>query len=214
MREFSTPMTVDIPATGNLTDDVVTNARDHGDTVVLSRATVDGWADVTATEFLGQVSAVAKGLMAAGIGAGDRVAILSKTRYEWTLFDYAIWFAGAVTVPIYETSSAEQIAWILGDSGATAVVAEGPEGLARVTEARADLTELLHVWSIEDNAVDVLTKLGADIADDELEKRRTTATPLDLATLIYTSGTTGRPKGCRLTHGKFMFALGVAIAEL
>jgi len=214
VREFSTPMTVDIPATGNLTDDVVTNAREYADTVVLSRATPDGWADVTATEFLAQVSAVAKGLMAAGIAAGDRVAILSKTRYEWTLFDYAIWFAGAATVPIYETSSAEQIAWILSDSGAKAVVAEGPDGLARVTEARTDLTELLHVWSIEDNAVDVLTNLGADIADEELEKRRTTATPLDLATLIYTSGTTGRPKGCMLTHGNFMFELGVAVDEL
>jgi long-chain acyl-CoA synthetase len=214
VREFSTPMTVDIPATGNLTDDVVTNAQEYADTVVLSRATPDGWADVTATEFLAQVSAVAKGLMAAGVAAGDRVAILSKTRYEWTLFDYAIWFVGAATVPIYETSSAEQIAWILSDSGAKAVVAEGPDGLARVTEARTDLTELLHVWSIEDNAVDVLTKLGADIADEELEKRRTTATPLDLATLIYTSGTTGRPKGCMLTHGNFMFELGVAVDEL
>lgn len=214
MREFSTPMTVDIPAIGNLTDDVVANARDHADAVVLSRNTSDGWADVTAAEFHAQVSAVAKGLMAAGVEAGDRVAVLSKTRYEWTLVDYAIWFAGAVTVPIYETSSAEQIGWILADSAARAVVAEGPEHLARVAEVRGDLTELSNVWSIEDNAVDVLSRLGADISDDDLEKRRATATPLDLATLIYTSGTTGRPKGCMLTHGNFMFELGVAVDEL
>jgi long-chain acyl-CoA synthetase len=214
LREFSTPLTVDIPATGNLTDDVVANARDHADVSVLSRNTRDGWVDVTAAEFLAQVSAMAKGLMAAGIEPGDRVAVLSKTRYEWTLADYAIWFAGAVTVPIYETSSAEQIGWILADSQARAVVAEGPEHLARISEVRGELAELLHVWSIEDNAVDVLSRLGADISDEDLEKRRTSATPLDLATLIYTSGTTGRPKGCMLTHGSFMFELGVAVDEL
>ena len=216
MREFSTPLSIAVPTTGNLTDDVVANARHAGETAVFSRRTDDGWIDVTAARFHDEVRAVAKGLVAAGIEAGDRVALLSKTRYEWTLFDYAIWFAGAVTVPIYETSSAEQIGWILQDSGARAVVAEGPNHLARVREARGagDLTELQHVWSIEDNAVDVLRRLGSDIPDDLLEQRRTTATPLDLATLIYTSGTTGKPKGCMLTHGNFMFELGVAVDEL
>ena len=216
MREFSTPLSIAVPTTGNLTDDVVANARDAGETAVFSRRTDDGWVDVTAAQFHDEVRAVAKGLVAAGVEAGDRVALLSKTRYEWTLFDYAIWFAGAVTVPIYETSSAEQIGWILQDSGARAVVAEGPDHLARVREARqsGDLAELQHVWSIEDNAVDVLGRLGSDIPDDLLEQRRTTATPLDLATLIYTSGTTGKPKGCMLTHGNFMFELGVAVDEL
>ncbi|RYC05294.1 AMP-dependent synthetase/ligase [Nocardioides zhouii] len=216
MREFSAPLSITIPTTGNLTDDVVANARDAGDAAVFSRRTVDGWIDVTAAQFHDEVRAVAKGLVAAGIEVGDRVALLSKTRYEWTLFDYAIWFAGAVTVPIYETSSAEQIGWILQDSGARAVVAEGPDHLARVREAReaGDLTELQHVWSIEDNAVDVLGRLGSDIVDDLLEQRRTAATPLDLATLIYTSGTTGKSKGCMLTHGNFMFELGVAVDEL
>lgn len=216
MREFSTPLSITIPATGNLTDDVVTNGRDFADTVVFSRRSGDEWADVTAAEFLGEVQAVAKGLVAAGVEVGDRVALLSKTRYEWTLLDYAIWFAGAVTVPIYETSSAEQIGWILQDSGARAIVAEGPDHLARVREARrsGDLAELQHVWSLQDNAVDVLGRLGSDISDDVLEQRRTTATPQDVATLIYTSGTTGKPKGCMLTHGNFMFELGVAVDEL
>lgn len=216
MREFSTPLTTVIPTTGNLTDDVVANAREAGSAAVFRRSTDEGWVDVTASEFHDEVRAVAKGLVAAGVEAGDRVALLSKTRYEWTLLDYAIWFAGAVTVPIYETSSAEQIGWILADSGARAVVAEGPDHLARVREAResGDLTELQHVWSIQDNAVDVLSRLGSDISDDLLEERRTTATPLDLATLIYTSGTTGKPKGCMLTHGNFMFELGVAVDEL
>ena len=214
MREFSTPLTIEVPATGNLTDNVVTNAHEAPETVVFSRHTAEGWEDVTAATFLAEVSAVAKGLIAAGVEAGDRVALISKTRYEWTLVDYAIWFAGAVTVPVYETSSAEQISWILQDSGARAVVAEGADHVARVAEARAGLEELNHVWSIADNAVDVLTRLGADISDEALEERRRTATPLDLATLIYTSGTTGRPKGCMLTHGNFMFELGVAVEEM
>jgi len=214
VREFSMPLTIEIPATGNLTDDVVGNARDAADTVAFSRPGDHGWEEVTAGEFLAEVSGVAKGLIAAGIQVGDRVALISKTRYEWTLFDYAIWFAGAVTVPIYETSSTDQVSWVLEDSAATAVVAETPAHLAKITEVRARLTALHHVWSITDNAVAVLTRLGEDVPDAELEARRTTATPLDLATLIYTSGTTGRPKGCMLTHGNFMFELGVAVEEL
>ena len=217
MREFSTPLTIEIPTTGNLTDDVVVNAREAAELVVFSRPATDGsgaWQDVTAAEFLAQVTAVAKGLVAAGIEPGDRVGLFSKTRYEWTLLDYAIWFAGAVTVPIYETSSAEQVAWILKDSGAKAVAAEGHDHVARVAESRGDLPELNHVWSFEDNGVRVLTSLGADVADAEIEKRRTTATPTDPATLIYTSGTTGRPKGCIITHGNFMAELGVAVHEL
>jgi long-chain acyl-CoA synthetase len=207
-------MTVEIPATGNLTDDVVRNAREHPESVAFSRNTPDGWVDVTAARFHEEVVAVAKGLIAAGVEAGDRVALISKTRYEWTLLDYAIWFAGAVTVPIYETSSSEQVGWILENSAARAVVAEGAEHLSRVSALRGNLPDLLHVWTFDDGAVRILTGLGADISDDELEKRRTATTPLDLATLIYTSGTTGRPKGCMLTHGNFMFELGVAVPEL
>jgi long-chain acyl-CoA synthetase len=215
VREYSSPLTVEVPATGNLTDDVVTNARDHADAPVFSRRSADGgWEEVTAAAFLAEVRGVAKGLLAAGIEKGDRVALISRTCYEWTLLDYAIWFAGAVTVPVYETSSADQVGWVLEDSGARAVVTEGPDHTARVTPHRGGLTELHHVWSLADGAVEVLTRLGADIADDVLEQRRSAVTPLDLATLIYTSGTTGRPKGCMLTHGNFMFELGVATDEL
>jgi long-chain acyl-CoA synthetase len=216
LREYSTPQSVDIPTTGNLTDDVVRNADEAPDDVVFSRPSAGGedWEDVTAAEFLAEVSGVAKGLVAAGIEPGERVAIISSTRYEWTLLDYAIWFAGAVTVPIYESSSEEQIAWILGDSGAKAAVAEDAGHVAKITAVRRVLDELHHVWSFGDNAVDVLTRLGADVDDDELEKRRTTAQPGDLATLIYTSGTTGRPKGCMLTHGNFQTELCVAVSEL
>jgi long-chain acyl-CoA synthetase len=174
----------------------------------------DPWVDVTAAEFWEQVRGVAKGLVAVGVEPGGRVALIAKTRYEWTLLDYAIWTAGAVTVPVYETSSAEQIGWILRDSGTCAVIAEGRDHLARVTSVRSDLDDLHHVWAIDDNAVGILTRLGADVADDELERRRTAVGPGDLATVIYTSGTTGRPKGCVLTHGNFLVEIGTAVHEL
>ena len=214
MREYSTAQQVVVPSTGNLTDDVVGNGVEHAATVVFARRVEGGWADVTAAEFLADVRSVAKGLVAAGLRAGDRVALISRTRYEWTLLDYAIWFAGAVTVPVYETSSAEQIEWILTDSGARAVFAETPEHLSRVKRARDGLSELHHVWSIEGNGLGILRTLGEDVSDAELEERRTTAGPGDLATLIYTSGTTGRPKGSMLTHGNFTFELSVTTTEL
>ena len=215
MREFSTPATYVVPPTGSLSDDVVRNAAEAPDVAVLSRPGTDGtWNDVTSTEFLAEVSAVAKGLIAAGVGAGDRVALLSKTRYEWTLLDYAIWFAGATTVPIYETSSAEQITWILQDSSAVAVIAEDADHVSRISEVRGDCPALNNVWSINDNAVELLGKLGTDVTDEQLEARRSGVTPEDAATLIYTSGTTGRPKGCVLTHGNFMFELGVVVDSL
>lgn len=215
MRAYSSPATYVVPETGNLTDDVVSAATEEPSCVLFSRITDDGqWSDITADEFLTQVSAVAKGLIATGVQPGDRIAILSRTRFEWTLFDYAIWFAGAVSVPIYETSSADQIRLILADSGATAVVTEGVSQRGRLAQVRGDLPDLVHVWSIDDNAVHVLHGLGGEISDVELEARRSGTTPTDLATLIYTSGTTGTPKGCRLTHGNFMFELSVAVEEL
>ena len=214
MREYSTALQVSVPTTGNLTDDVVLNGTAFPGSAAFAVHAATGWTDVSAAEFLADVRAVAKGLVAAGIEPGDRVALISRTRYEWTLVDYATWFAGAVTVPVYETSSAEQVEWILRDSGARAVVVETARHASRVTEVREGLAELHHVWSIEGNGLAVLRTLGQDVSDAELEQRRTTAGPGDLATLIYTSGTTGRPKGCMLTHGNFMFELGVAVDEL
>ncbi|MEP7091018.1 MAG: AMP-binding protein [Nocardioidaceae bacterium] len=214
MREFESPATYVLPHRGNLTDDVVRNGTEHPDTVAFSVRNATGWRDVTAAAFLDEVRAVAGGLAAAGVGLGDRVGLLSRTRYEWTLLDYAIWFAGAVSVPVYETSSAEQLRWVLADSGAAALVVEADAHLTRLEEVRADLTDLRHVWCLDDGAVADLTAAGRDYPEDDLEGRRTTAGPDSLATLIYTSGTTGRPKGCMLSHGNFMFELGVAVEEL
>lgn len=211
MHEYSTPLVSDLPTSGNLTDDVVRNAAQHPDAVAFSRRTEEGWDDVTAVEFLAQVRGVAKGLIAAGLEAGDRVALVSRTRYEWTLLDYAIWFAGAVTVPVYETSAPEQVAAIVADSGCRGLVVEDTAQLTRLTEAgvSTDLT-----GTIDEGAVAELTERGKHVTDDDLESRRTAVGPGDLATLIYTSGTTGHPKGCMLTHGNFMAEVAGAVEAL
>jgi len=200
VREYSIPAMVDVPATAGLADVVFTRASQDPHAVVMRRPGGSGrWDDVTAGQFRDDVTALAKGLVAAGIEPGDRIALMSRTRYEWTLADYAIWAAGAVTVPIYETSSAEQIEWILSDSGARAGFAE--------TAAHADLIRAAgsveHLWVFEDP--DGLALGGADaVTDEQLEQRRAARTAADLATIIYTSGTTGRPKGCEITHANLL----------
>lgn len=210
MREYTVPAVIDAPTTGGLADPVWANASSHPDTAVFSKRVEGGWLDITAAQFADQVAGVAKGLIAAGVKHGDRVALLSATRYEWTLIDYAIWSIGAATVPIYETSSTSQVQWILTDSEAVVAVVENAAHGAVVESARAEAPALQEIWQIESGAVDELTVLGQQISDAELDKRRTAVVPGDLATLIYTSGTTGRPKGCHVTHANFMDELGSA----
>ncbi|MGW7685747.1 AMP-dependent synthetase/ligase [Kribbella sp. NPDC054772] len=213
MREYTVPAVTE-PPTGSLSDPVWANASSHPDTAVFSRRSGSTWTDVTAAEFAQQVAAVAKGLIAAGVKHGERVALLSPTRYEWTLVDYAIWSIGAVTVPIYETSSTSQIQWILTDSEAVVAVVENATHGAVVENARAEAPALQEVWQIEAGAVDELTALGQEVSDAEFDKRRSAVTPDDLATLIYTSGTTGRPKGCKISHSNFLDELGPAVKIL
>ncbi len=214
MREYTTPAVVEEPTSGSLSDPVWENASTHPDAAVFSRRTAEGWKDVTAAEFKDQVAAVAKGLIAAGVQHGDRVALLSPTRYEWTLVDYAIWSVGAATVPIYETSSPSQIQWILTDSEAVAAIVESGAHATAVDNARAQAPALQEIWQLESGAIEQLVALGADVGDAELDKRRAAITPADLATLIYTSGTTGRPKGCKLTHANFLSELRTAVKVL
>ncbi|HEY0472527.1 MAG TPA: AMP-dependent synthetase/ligase, partial [Kribbella sp.] len=214
MREYTVPAVIEPPVTGGLSDAVWANASSHPDTAVFSRRVPGGWLDISAAEFARQVAGVAKGLIAAGVKHGDRVALLSATRYEWTLIDYAIWSIGAATVPIYETSSASQIQWILTDSEAVVAIVENAAHGAVVESARTEAPALQEVWQIESGAVDELTVLGQEVADAELDKRRTAVVPGDLATLIYTSGTTGRPKGCMISHGNFLDELGTAVKVL
>ncbi len=206
MREYSLPALVEIPATANLAGTVFRLAAEQPEAVVLRRPGPSGiWTDVTASQFSGEVVAVAKGLVAAGIEAGDRVALMSHTRYEWTLIDYAIWTAGAVTVPVYETSSAEQAEWILSDSGARACFVETAGYEKTINSFRDRVPALEQLWRIDPGtALDSLRTAGADVGDDVITERAATAKASDLATVIYTSGTTGRPKGCELTHANLL----------
>jgi long-chain acyl-CoA synthetase len=207
VREFSIPALAEIPATANLADAVFRRAAEQPQAAVIRRPSPAGsfqsWQDVTAAQFSGEVVAVAKGLVAAGIEAGDRVALMSHTRYEWTLIDYAIWVAGAVTVPVYETSSAEQAEWILADSGARACFVETAAYEQVIDSLRDQVPALKHVWRIETGgaaSLAALTEGGTSVSDEIITERAATAKASDVATVIYTSGTTGRPKGCELTH--------------
>lgn len=163
-----------------------------------------GWRDVTVAQFRNEVISLAKGFIASGVEPGDRIAFMSKTRYEWTLIDFALWYAGAVMVPIYETSSPLQVQWILEDSGATAFVCEHADHYNRFAEVHDTLPQVSKVWRLDEGALDQLRAAGAEISDAQVAQRRTTAKGDDLATLIYTSGSFGRPKGCMLTHSNFV----------
>ncbi len=208
MREYSVPPVYDVPPDAALGDLVHHNAEQHPDIAVIARKRSGRWQDLTAVEFRAEVRATAKGLIGVGIDPGDRVAIMSSTRYEWTLLDFAVWCAGAVSVPVYETSSAEQVQWILSDSGAVAVVTETGAHTTVVAEVREQLPDLRWIWEIDADAVGALARAGAEITDAQLDERRSAVRATSLATIVYTSGTTGRPKGCQLTHGNFLAELG------
>ena len=222
MRQYSVPATatVAVAAEENLTDMVRANAERFGDAVSF-RKRVDGhWVDVTARDFGEHVRTVAKGLIAVGLQPGDRVALLASSRYEWSLLDFAIWSAGCVPVPVYETSSAEQVEWVLADSGAKAIVVE-TAAHRRVVESVVDrLAEVVRVWQLDADpdgtggapAVDELAALGARIPDVAAEERRLGVRAEDTATLVYTSGTTGRPKGVELTHRNLLTEVRAALA--
>jgi long-chain acyl-CoA synthetase len=207
VRELAVAAVVTIAEHDDLTNPVWSNAAQYPDAV---QFLLDD-REVTCAGFRDEVVAVARGLIAAGVRPGDRVALMSRTRYEWTLVDYAIWAAGAITVPIYETSSTEQVRWILEDCGAVACVTESAAHTATVAEAAPGLAE---VWSIDAGAVAELIRKGESVEPAEVERRREGVAASDVATIIYTSGTTGRPKGCVLTHRNMMSDIGNAIPEL
>ncbi|MEO6530524.1 MAG: AMP-dependent synthetase/ligase, partial [Specibacter sp.] len=217
MQEISVPAKVVSPATMNVTDFVLRQAKLASNPALFSRRNEDNvWVDVSAKEFHADVCALAKGLIASGINVGDRVGIMARTRYEWSLVDFAIWFAGAVSVPIYETSSPSQVAWNLGDSAAVAVFAESGkhENIIRQAAHNEGLDALAHVWQLEGDGLDALREAGRDVPDAALEAARAANGLADVATIIYTSGTTGRPKGCMLTHSNFVELSENALAVL
>jgi long-chain acyl-CoA synthetase len=214
VREFSVPPVVTIGDAANLTDPVWDNAVAAPDTVQFRRRRGGEWFDVTCGQFRDEVVALARGLVAAGIQPGQRVGLMSRTRYEWTLIDYAIWSVGAVTVPVYETSSAEQVRWMLEDSGAVALFVETGAHALLVAGIRADLPDLTEVWQIESEDLDLLRERGATVDAAVIEEQRRTSTADDIATIIYTSGTTGRPKGCVLTHRNLLSDIANAVPVL
>ena len=207
MREFSVPAAFTIGEYDNVVSPVFSLERDDPNHVAIQRQVNGAWTDVTNAQVAAQVRAAALGLIAKGIKAGDRVALLSATRYEWPIIDFAILSIGAVTVPIYETSAADQIRHVLADSGAVLVFAETDSHAAKVESVRSELPALAEVLVIDGAALDALATAGATIDAAELDARLAAIKSSDPATLIYTSGTTGRPKGCQLTHANLLSEL-------
>ena len=206
MNEVTVPAIIPAATEGNLTNLIAERAWFEPDRVTMSRPLGDGWQPLTARQVEEEIRATAKGLVAAGIQIGDRVAIMARTRYEWTILDFAIWYAGGCVVPIYETSSPEQVDWILNDSGAVGLIVETPAHRELVTPVIPSHTK--HIWIMTDDVLSTLRTTGSNISDEEIERRRNSLAPASLATLIYTSGTTGRPKGVQLTHANFLSECG------
>jgi long-chain acyl-CoA synthetase len=205
VKQFDEPAVVPADPDANVTDLLVDRLALTPDLVLFSRPDgANGWLPVTTREFHAEVIALAKGFVAAGVQPGDKIGLTCKTRYEWTLIDFAVWFAGAVLVPVYETSSPTQIQWILSDSGATALIVETADHFARFDEVHPELPDVETVWQIDLGDLGKLSSRGVDVPDAEIERRRSLAVSSDMATLIYTSGSTGRPKGCVLSHGNFV----------
>ncbi|MEU9253914.1 AMP-dependent synthetase/ligase [Streptomyces sp. NPDC048270] len=215
VREVRVPALAGVPERGSLGDIPFDNARQAPGEAVLARKGRDGtWRDVTAAQFAAEVLAVAKGLIAEGLREGDRLAIMARTTYEWTLLDFAGWAAGLVTVPVYPTSSALQARWIIQDSGAVACAVEDTAQARIISAERANLPWLAHLWEFDTGALARLVKAGEHLPDAVVHARRAARTPEAVATLIYTSGTTGQPKGCVITHGNFFAEVDNAVELL
>jgi long-chain acyl-CoA synthetase len=202
--QFEVPAIVPADPEGNVSDLLAQRVQKTPDLALFSVPEGSGWRDITAKDFETAVIALAKGFVAAGIQPGEKIGFIAKTTYDWTLIDFALFYAGAVMVPIYETSSPAQIQWIMEDSGATALIVESAEHYTRADEVRGDLPLVREIWQLHLGAIDTLTARGAEVDDAEIERRRGIAVGSDIATLIYTSGSTGRPKGCVLTHSNFV----------
>ncbi|MHA5047214.1 AMP-dependent synthetase/ligase [Streptomyces sp. SD15] len=212
MREFTNPPLASTPPVGGLADVVFEHAQEDPLHIALGRKDEEGqWRDVTSAEFRDEVLALAKGLLAQGIRFGDRVAIMCRTRYEWTLFDFALWTIGAQVVPIYSTSSAEQVFWMLYDAEVSAVMVEHEDHAMTIATVVDRLPQLHKLWQLDVGAVQELYEAGMHLDDEVVHRHRRAVTPDSIATIIYTSGTTGRPKGCVISHANFMFEADTVI---
>jgi long-chain acyl-CoA synthetase len=205
VKENFTPLAVQPDPNANITDLLEARVAETPDNALFALPTADGgWTDVTAAEFKKQVVALAKGFVAAGVKPGEKIGFMCKVRYEWTLVDFAIAYAGAIVVPVYETSSPSQLQYILSDSGASGIIVETAEHFTRFDEVRSDVPQVDKVWQMHLGDLEKLAGSGDKVTDADLETRRSAANGKDMATLIYTSGSTGTPKGCILTHSNFV----------
>ena len=215
MRSYDAPALVVSDPSENTTDLLEQRYAKSPNHALFSIEKTEGvWTDISTADFYNEVVALAKGLIAFGIQPGQAIAIMSRTRFEWVLLDFAIWYAGAVSVPIYESSAPSQMEWILSDSDSVALFVENKEHLSRFEEIKVGVPLCRQVWNITGSALKDLKKLGKDVSNEVLQQRRTSAKLVDLATIIYTSGTTGRPKGCELTHRGFVELSRNATLEL
>jgi long-chain acyl-CoA synthetase len=215
MRSYELPSLVETSINENITDLLLNRVRKTPNIALYAIEKTPGvWTDVSAKDFLEQVEDLAKGFIATGIKPGDAVGIMSRTRYEWALVDYALWFAGAVSVPIYETSAPAQIEWVLSDSESVALFVETSEHQSRFETIKASVPKVKQVWKLDDDPLVKLVAMGRDVSSEQLEKARTSQNLDSLATIIYTSGTTGKPKGCELLHRGFVDLSKNAMLEL
>lgn len=205
MKSYELPGLVESPAHENITDLLLQRVQKTPELPLFGVEDTPGqWRDVSAKAFLEQVQDLARGFIASGIKPGDKIAIMSRTRYEWALIDFAIWYAGGVSVPIYETSAPAQIEWVLSDSDSVALIVETKEHQERFEKVKANTPLVTKLWRLDDDSLFKLVNLGKEVSLEELEKARTSNGIDALATIIYTSGTTGKPKGCELLHHGFI----------
>lgn len=205
MRSYELPILIESPSHENITDLLLQRVAATPNLALFGIEDAPGvWREVSAQAFLEQVQDLARGFVSSGIRPGDSVAIMSRTRYEWALIDFALWFAGAVSVPIYETSAPAQIEWVLSDSNSVALIVETSDHEARFEKIKSNTPAVKQVWRLDDESLFKLVGLGKNVSLDEVEKARSSRGLDDLATIIYTSGTTGKPKGCELLHRGFV----------
>ncbi|MET7295740.1 AMP-dependent synthetase/ligase [Streptomyces griseoloalbus] len=215
MRDLALAPPSAAPLTGGLADSLFETAAESPALPMLARRTGPSssvWEEITAVEFRDEVVDLAKGLIACGISTGLRVAIMARTRYEWTVLCHALWTVGAEVVPIHPTSSREQVAWILRDSGCVAVAVEDEQGVMTVGSVCAALPQLRHVWQLDAGALDQVVARGAYIPPATVDSMRRIVLPDSTAVIAYTSGTSGHPMGCALSHRGLAFICDTLLA--
>jgi long-chain acyl-CoA synthetase len=197
---------VEIPADENLTTRLWERVGSSPSRTILRHHDGSAWRGVTWQQLGERVRSVAAGLLALGLEPGDRVALMAGTSLDWTVADLAILSVGGVVVPIYETSSVEQCAWILSDSAAVHAIAGTADHAKNLDAAREQASGLQEIFVLEDGGLDAIAERGEAEHREQVAERAAAVTADGLATLIYTSGTTGNPKGCELTHANLLFA--------